>query len=91
MPFDLCNATATFQRLMTHALIGVTKMWQPGNSTLEGHIKRLDEMFACTKRSGLKCTPSKCEISKDSIKHLGRTVDKHGIRPDQDAVEVVLT
>ena len=43
------------------------------------------------KRSGLKCKPSKCEILKDSIKYLGRMVDKHGIRPDTDAVEAVLT
>ena len=28
---------------------------------------------------------------KDSIKYLGRMVDKHGIRPDPDAVEAVLT
>ena len=40
-----------------------------------------------TKRSGLKCKPSKCEILKDSIKYLGRMVDRHGIRPDPDAVE----
>ena len=59
--------------------------------TLEGHIERLDEVFACMKRSGLKCKPSKCEILKDSIKYLGRMVDKHGIRPDTDAVEAVLT
>ena len=50
--------------------------------TLEDHIERLDEVFACMKRSGLKCKPSKCEILKDSIKYLGRMVDKHGIRPD---------
>ena len=100
--FGLCNATATFQRLMAHALIGVTKEY--GNlvmcyvdevviatPTLEDHIERLDEVFACMKRSGLKCKPSKCEILKDSIKYLGRMVDKHGIRPDPDAVEAVLT
>ena len=102
MPFGLCNATAMFQRLMAHALIGVTKKY--GNlvmcyvddvviatPTLEDHIERLDEVFACMKRSGLKCKPSKCEILKDSIKYLGRMVDKHGIRQDPDAVEVVLT
>ena len=102
MPFGLCNATATFQRLMAHALIGVTKKY--GNlvmcyvddvviatPTLEDHIERLDEVLACMKRSGLKCKPSKCEILKDSIKYLSRMVDKHGIRPDPDAVEAVLT
>ena len=102
MPFRLCNATATFQRLMAHALIGVTKKY--GNlvmcyvdvvviatPTLEDHIERLDEVFACMNRSGLQCKPSKCEILKDSIKYLGRVVDKHGIRPDPDAVDAVLT
>ena len=48
-------------------------------------------MFACKKRFGLKCKPSKCEILKDSIKYLGRMVDRHGIRPYPDAVEAVLT
>ena len=52
--------------------------------TMEDHIERLDEVFACMKRSGLKCKPSKCEILKDSIKYLGRMVDRHGIRPDPD-------
>ena len=35
--------------------------------------------------------PSKCKILKDLIKNLGRIVDRHGIRPDPDAVEAVLT
>ena len=59
--------------------------------TLEDHIERLDEVFACMKRSGLKCKPSKCEILRDSIKYLGRMVNRHGIRPYPDAVEAVLT
>ena len=65
MPFGIRNATATFQRLMAHALTSVTKKY--GNlvmcyvddvviatSTLEDHIERLEEVFACMKRAGLK-------------------------------------
>ena len=102
MPFGLCNATATFQRLMAQTLTGVTKKY--GNllmcyvddvviatPSLEDHIDRLDEVFGCMKRAGLKCKPSKCEILRDSIKYLGRMVDRHGVRPDPDAVEAVLT
>ena len=43
------------------------------------------------KRAVLKCKPSKCEILRDSIKYLGRMVDRHGVRPDPEAVEAVLT
>ena len=102
MPFGLCNATATFQRLMAQALTRVTKKY--GNlvmcyvddvviatPTLEDHIDRLSEVFGCMKRAGLKWKPSKCEILRDSIKYLGRMVDRHGVRPDPEAVEAVLT
>ena len=102
MPFGLCNATATFQRLMAQALTSVTKKY--GNlimcyvddvviatATLEDHIERLEEVFSCMKQAGLKCKPSKCEILRDSIKYLGRLVDKHGVIPDPEAVEAVLT
>ena len=102
MPFGLCNATTTFQILMAQALTNVTK--KNGNLVmcyvddvviarpiLEDHIERLDEVFACITRSGLKCEPSKCEILMDSIKYLGRMVDKHGIRSEPDAVEAILT
>ena len=102
MPFGLCNATATFQRLMARALKIVTKKY--GNlimcyvddvviatSTLEDHKRRLDEVFGYMKQADLKCKPSKCEILRDSIKYLGRLVDKHGVRPDPEAVEAVLT
>ena len=102
MPFGLCNATATFQRLMAQALTRVTKKY--GNlvicyvddvviatPTLEDNIDRLGEVFGCMKRAGLKCKPSKCEILRDSIKYLGRMVDRHGVMPDPEAVEAVLT
>ena len=59
--------------------------------TLKDHIERLDEVLICMKQAGLNCKPSKCEILRDSIKYLGRLVDKHGVRPDTEVVELVLT
>ena len=102
MPFGLCNATATFQRLMAQALTNVTKKYVNlimcyvddvviATPLLEYPIRRLDEVFTCMKQAGLKCKASKCEILRDSIKYLGRLVDKHGVRPDPEAVEAVLT
>ena len=57
MPFGLCNATATFQRMMAQALTRVKKKY--GNlvmcyvddvviatPTLEDHFDRLDEVSA---------------------------------------------
>ena len=102
MLFGLCNATATFQRLMAQMLTSLTKKY--GNlvmcyvddmviatPTLEDHIERLDDVFACMKRKRMNSKPSKCEFLKDSIKLLGKMVVKYGIRPDPDAVEAVLT
>ena len=102
MPFGLCNATATFERLMAQALTSIIQKY--GNLVmcyvddmviatpiLDDHIEQMEEVFTCMKRAGQKCKPSKCEIIRDPIKYLGRMVDEHGIRPDPDAVEAVLT
>ena len=59
--------------------------------TLADHIDRLDEVFNCMKKAGLKCKSSKSEIFRDSIKYRGRSVDRHGVRPDPEAVKAVLT
>ena len=101
-PYGLCKTTATFQRLMAQALICITKKYGVlvmcyvddvviATPTLVDHIDRLDEVFDCMKRADLKCKPTKWEILRDSLKYLGRMVDRHGVKPDPDAVEAVLT
>ena len=98
LPFGQCNATATFQRLMAQALTNVLKKYGDlimcyvddvvfTTPTLESHIESLDEVFYCMKQASLKCKPSKCEVLRGSLKYL----DKHGVRPDPEAVEAVLT
>ena len=76
MPFGLCNATATFQRLMAQVLTRVTKKY--GNLVMY----YVDDVIIAT--------PT-LEDLRDSIKYLGRMVDRHGVRPDPEAVEAVLT
>ena len=82
MPFGLCNATATIQRLMAQALTKVTKKYENlvmcyvddvfiATPSLADHIDTLDEVFSCMKKAGLKCKPSKCEILRDSTKYPG--------------------
>ena len=56
--------------------------------TLEDHIERLDEVFACMKRAGLKCKPS----CSQRCKRYSRTQLKSwGGRWINMAVEAVLT
>ena len=55
-------------------------------STLKDHIERQ----AGLKQAGLKCKPSKCEILRYWIVS-SRLVAKHGVRPETEVVEAVLT
>ena len=77
MPFRLCYATATLQRLRAQALTNVTKKKENlimcyvddvviATPTLEDHIERLDEVITCCKKAGLKYKPSKCEILRET-------------------------
>ena len=82
MPFGLCNATATFQRLMAQALTSVTKKY--GNlvmcyvddvvvatPTLEGPHGATGRSICIREKGMTEFKPSKSEILKDSIKYLG--------------------
>ena len=72
------------------AMMRFEKRRQREDETIDKFLDDLNILFHW-QRAGLKCKPSKCEILRDSIKYLGRMVDRHGVRPDPEAVEAVLT
>ena len=89
MPYRLCNAPATFQRLMqnclgelnlTYALIYLDDMivfsW-----TEEEHLHRLRVVFARFLGHGLKLKPSKCHFLQDEITFLGHEISAEGMKP----------
>ncbi|KAL7852896.1 hypothetical protein SRHO_G00186810 [Serrasalmus rhombeus] len=97
MPFGLCNAPATFQRLMQHCLSGQLSesvlvylddiiVYSPDFSS---HLQQLDEVLARLWKHGLKLRPDKCKLLQTEVRFLGHVVDGRGVRPDPDKVSAV--
>ncbi|KRZ50518.1 Retrovirus-related Pol polyprotein from transposon 17.6, partial [Trichinella nativa] len=97
MPFGLCNAPATFQRLMEIALRGLV-----GSDclvylddvivfgkTAEEHTARLREVFRRLREVGLKVKPEKCRLMKRRVAYLGHIISEKGIATDPSKTSAV--
>ena len=88
MPYGLCNAPATFQRLkqnylgelnLTYALIYLDDMIV-FSQTEEEHFHRLQVVFASFLEHGLKLKLSKCHFLQDEITFLGHEISVEGMK-----------
>ena len=90
IPFGLCNAPATFQRLMERVLgplIGVGVLVYLDDvliyaNTPEQLIDILGTVLKLLAEAGLKCKATKCSLLTKSVNYLGRLMSKDGIYPD---------
>ena len=91
MPFGLCNAPVTFQRLMQNCLGELNLMYcliylddvivyskMPAE-----HLQRMRVVFDCLRMHGLKLKPTKCELFKTEINYLAHHVSKAGVLPSK--------
>ena len=91
MPFGLCNAPPTFQRLMqnclgelnlTYCLIYLDDVIVFSDMPDE-HLRRMHIVFYRLCEHGLKLKPSKCEVFKSEINYLAHHVSQKGALPSK--------
>ena len=97
MPFGLCNAGATFQRLMDMVMAGlnfeICLIYLDDiiiySTTPEQHIERLRAVLTRLRGAGLKLKPSKCDVMRSSVEFLGHRVSADGIEPHPQKISAV--
>ena len=90
MPFGLCNAPATFERLIETVLAGLH--WQICliylddviviGKTFEDMIKNLSVIIERLHHAGLKLKARKCKLFGKSVEFLGHIFTETGVETD---------
>ena len=97
MPFGLCNALPTFQRLMqnclgelnlTYCLIYLDDVIV-FSETPEEHLQRMRVIFDRLREHSLKLKPSKCDVFKSEINYLAHHVSQNGVLPLKKNLESI--
>uniref|UniRef100_A0ABD2WZD5 RNA-directed DNA polymerase n=1 Tax=Trichogramma kaykai TaxID=54128 RepID=A0ABD2WZD5_9HYME len=98
MPFGLCNAPRTFQRLID-SLFGPVD--QPhifgylddiivATDSFDEHLRWLEVVLTRLREAGLAVNRKKCEFCCQRLSYLGFLLDSKGLRPDPERVAPVL-
>ena len=96
-PFGLCNAPATFSRLMDRVLAGLH--WETClfylddiivfSSTWEEHLARLRQVFERLRHANLKLGANKCTFAAKEVNYLGHRVTEEGLLPDSSLLAAI--
>ena len=97
VPFGLCNAPATFSRLMDHVLAGLhweTCLFYLDDiivfaATWEEHLDRLRQVFERLRHAKLKLGADKCTFAAREVSYLGHRVTEEGLLPDPSLLAAI--
>ena len=97
MPFGLCNAPGTFQRLMQmifrEELLQILLVSLDDiivySDTIADRLKRLERVFQKLREHGLKIEAEKCQFFQSRVKYLCHVVSAEGVATDPAKTEAV--
>ncbi|KAK0135759.1 Retrovirus-related Pol polyprotein from transposon 17.6 [Merluccius polli] len=97
MPFGLCNAPSTFQRLMERifgaqhcqSLLLYLDDVIVFSSSVAQHMERLNAVLERLKQENLKAKLEKCCFFKEEVGYLGHVISKEGVATDPRKIDVV--
>lgn len=97
MPFGLCNAPSTFQRLMQRmfgkeqgqSLLLYLDDIIIFSSSVEQHLQRLELVFDRLQKEGLKAKLEKCAFFRREVDYLGHVITSQGVSTDPKKIEAV--
>ena len=97
MPFGLCNAPSTFQRLMQRifgdqqcqSLLLYLDDIVVFSSTIDQHLERLGGVLGRLQHEGLKAKLKKCAFFQQKVRYLGHVISDQGVSTDPSKIEAV--
>jgi len=95
MPFGLCNAGATFQRIMELILNKLTNSIAyiddilTFSKTFDEHFEHLESLLKRLKEANMKVKTVKCKIARKTTIFLGYKISEKGIEIDESRVKVI--
>jgi len=97
MPFGLCNAPATYQRLMNKILDNIIDDFVYVyiddlvifSFTFLEHLHHLRQVFDRLRAAGITVNPAKCQFCRTKVKLLGHVISESGIEKDPSHIKAI--